>query len=694
MRQNILLLLWSIASVAVQAQSDTLVSQDLSEVVVTATRTEKTLSAIPMPVTLIKKTQIQQIGSLRLNEILQEQTGLAIVADHGQGIQMQGFNPEYTLILIDGEPLVGRTAGTLELSRLAVGNIKQIEIVKGPSSSLYGSEALAGVVNIITEQPANTTATLTARYGSNETSDLSTSFNVRRDRLGIYGFVNRYGSSGYDFTPATFGQTVEPFHNYTLQTKLNYDFTEKAKLTVSGRYFWEVQDNNFDVGEAQAPNLISGEGRIEDKNLQAIYDHQLTRAWRTELRTYYTAYDTESELFYQSDQSLYESTFFNQDFIRLENIHEYFLTDKHILTAGIGNIWESVAASRYEDLNRFQTQYAFFQYEWLPDEAWNIVAGGRVDRHSVYGTQVSPKLSLQYTFSEKLSLNASVGRGFKAPDFRQLYLNFTNTVAGYSVYGTEELPSILAELQAQNQIEEVLIDPSLIGDIQAETSTSYNFGARLNPLKRLRGDINFFRNDVTNLIESQTVAVRTNGNRIFSYQNLSSIFTQGIETNWTYQLSSTLQVSAGYQYLEAKDREVLDQIDEGALFRRDPATLQTVRVSRSEYGGLFGRSRHMGNFKIFYEHPEKGIFTNARVIYRGRYGFGDRNGNLVLDQDNEYVPGYATLHISAGKDLYQKRLRAQVGADNLLNYRDEANIPNLAGRLLWASIQFKIGNQP
>ena len=127
--------------------SDSLTSKQLDEVVVTATRNERSMGALPMPVSLITKAQIKTIGSLRLNDVLTEQTGLVIVPQvnaQGNGIQMQGLNPDYTLILIDGEPIIGRYRGSLELSRIAVGNIKQIEIVKDPSSSLSGSDALAG----------------------------------------------------------------------------------------------------------------------------------------------------------------------------------------------------------------------------------------------------------------------------------------------------------------------------------------------------------------------------------------------------------------------------------------------------------------------------------------------------------------------------------------------------------------------
>ncbi|MBK6817585.1 MAG: TonB-dependent receptor plug domain-containing protein [Saprospiraceae bacterium] len=113
------------------------------------------------------------IGANRVQQVLSEQNGIQIVPQVnglGSGIQLQGFNPDYTLILLDGEPLVGRNTGLLDLNRLSPNAVKQIEIVKGPSSSLYGSEALAGVVNIITE-PLRRTIKINHRT-NNRTSDI------------------------------------------------------------------------------------------------------------------------------------------------------------------------------------------------------------------------------------------------------------------------------------------------------------------------------------------------------------------------------------------------------------------------------------------------------------------------------------------------------------------------------------------
>ena len=122
---------------------------------------------------------------------MNEQTGLITVPDFGggEGIQLQGLDSQYTLILVDGVPLVGRSAGTLDLGRITVGNIKQIEIVKGASSSLYGSDALGGVINIITETIKNGfNGHVNYRLGSFDSHDLSSTIQYKKQRLGISTF--------------------------------------------------------------------------------------------------------------------------------------------------------------------------------------------------------------------------------------------------------------------------------------------------------------------------------------------------------------------------------------------------------------------------------------------------------------------------------------------------------------------------
>lgn len=663
---------------------DSISHKSLEEVVITATRNERKLGTLPMPVTLISQQQIKSMGSLRLNDVLSEQTGLFIQNDHGQGVQIQGFSPDYTLILLDGEPLVGRTAGTLELSRLAVGNIKQIEIVKGPSSSLYGSEALAGVVNIITEKPNATKGSISIRQGTNQTSDLAGSVSFRNDKLGVNLFINRYQSNGYDFTPEVYGATVAPFLNYTFNPKLSYDFSSTLKFSISTRYFTENQENNFLVGK----DKVSGNGNVSDWNLNPVLRYSINEKIKATARFYTTQYKTNTTLNYQKDDKIYDETFFTQTFQRPEIQIDYALNDKHNFTFGIGQIWESVEATRYNDTKHFETKYGFFQYENTRFNHLNLTIGGRFDAHSAYQSQFSPKFSAAFEVSPKITLRGSAGVGFKAPDFRQLYLNFTNAVTGYSVFGTQEIIQGITRLQAEKQIAELLFDVNKLGELKAESSVAFNFGGTINFDNSLKFSLNAFRNDVDNLIQTQAIARKTNGQNVFSYLNLNKAFTQGIESEINKQLvlnSQAFTVSVGYQFLEAKDKEIVEKLERGEVFRRNPETFQTVRVKLSEYEGIFNRSRHSGNFKIFYENPKSNITASLRGVYRSRYGFADFNGNSIADTDDEFVKGFMTWNIALSK-TFKEKYRIQTGIDNAFGYTDPQRIPNLAGRLIWVSL--------
>ncbi|MBD2699110.1 TonB-dependent receptor [Spirosoma sp. BT702] len=672
--------------------TDTLKTRALDEVVVTATRNERPMGALPLPVTVIGAKQIQQMGSLRLNDVLREQTGLSIVTDHGQGLQVQGFGPDYTLILIDGEPVVGRTAGTLDLTRLAVGNIKQIEIVKGPSSSLYGSEALAGVVNIITQAPTITRGSVSARYGANQTSDLSADVSRqwvvgKSGKLGLYAFGDRYQSAGYSLSPETGSQTVAPFTNYTGSGRLTYAFSPKLKLSISGRYFNENQTNDFLVNSTLR---VSGPGSVQDYNLNPVLTHQVTDRWKLIYRFYRTGYYTSTDLRYADTRQEYDASFFRQTFNRPEVVTERMFNQKNILTIGAGFIGENVEATRYTERKQFNTTYGFAQYEWMPTLRWTVIAGGRYDAHSQYASQFSPKLSARYALSQSVALRGSVGVGFKAPDFRQLYLNFDNAVAGYSVFGTQEAAAGIARLTQQGQIAEIVLNPARLATIQAERSIAFNLGAQFKSTQvPVTASLNIFRNDIRDLIDTQVIARKTNGQNVFSYNNLSRVYTQGaeLESSWRWTFGTgLLTLSSGYQFLLAKDKSVEANIDAGKVYRRNPTTLVSEEVKPSQYGGLFNRSRNMANLKLFYEQPKSGFSASLRGIYRGRYGFGDRDGNLILDSDSEYVNGYVTYNVSAAKTW--KVLTLQAGIDNFTNYTDPQYIPNLAGRLWYASIRW------
>ncbi len=661
------------------AIADSLVLETLDEVVVTATRTLRQLSSIPLPVTLISKKQLRQTGVVRLNEILNEQTGIITVADESgfDGVQIQGIASDYVLVLINGVPLVGRSAGNFDLSRLTVGNIQQIEVVKGPSSSLYGSEALGGVINVITETPKDSSlnGSVSYRFASFNTHDANMALRQRIKRFGYSFFANTLQSDGYDLRPDIQGQTVDPFENYTFNGQFFYDFSDNLVLFTSGRYYNQRQESSLSVEE----DLFEGSSDIDEFNTHLRLDHSTGKKLHFQYEFYATRYKATEILESPITADVFSESEFDQNMLRPEIRATYSLKPKHTLITGVGFAHENLDRTFFDEQVTFNSQYAYTQYDFFPFEKLNLIIGARFDDHSEYRSQFSPKFSSHYALGPYLSLKGSVGYGFKAPDFRQLYFDFTNSAVGYTVLGYNAAIDKVRELDEQGQLTDILFDTSELGEpLRPESSVGYNLGASFKK-GRLATDINFFRNDFENLIDTRIIARKTNGQNVFSYTNFNRIYTTGLEINAEYKLAKGLQISGGYQLLYAKDKEKKVALERGEIFARDPQSLQTVVLDNSDYFGLVNRSRHTANFKVFGNVPLWDLNFNLRINYRSKYGLFDGNGNGILDDfDTSFVDGYAQANVAINKTFHDD-YTLQIGANNLLDYTDRENIPNLPG---------------
>lgn len=686
-------------------QQDTLSDKILDEIVVTATRTERKLGNVAVPVSIINQKTIQQAGSLRLRDILQEQAGLYITNAFGAGVQMQGLNPDYTLILIDGEPLVGRTAGVLDINRLTVGNIKKIEIVKGPSSSLYGSEAMAGVINIITDKTNKKNLDAGIRYGfgnpdngwafpaGNNTfknTDVNLKGSTTINKLGMHFFSNAYYIDGISFRPFSNDRVAQPIWRLTNQLQFNYPFTAKTKLSLSVRHAYDYIKQEFAVSNNGSITNSYGREANHDVNINPVLTHQFSNNIKSSLRLYSSLYNGSQILkFKEKPDSIYNDQF-KQNFYRVENQTD-INWDKMTLTVGGGYTIDEASSTRYDNINSNKQNtvfYGFAQHEWNPFKKITLISGFRYDDNKLFSAAFSPKIAFRYTINPKILMNASIGRGFKAPDFRQLYLNFTNTAAGgYSVFGSIDAIKIITELQRQGQIAEIKDDFNRLKELKPEFSTGINIGGTYFYSDKLSFKLNFFRNDIEELIDVRQVATRNNGSQIFSYINIKNAYTQGAELEVNWQPTNTLTISSGYQWLQTADKDELRSIKEGKEFTRDENGFSRV-LRRDEYTGLPNRSNHMANLKLTYENQDK-FFANTRFIYRSRWAVGNSDGNGVYNSNDEFADGFVLINISAGKEL-KKGIRLNAGIDNVLNYRDINYLPNLQGRMIYIGVQFKL----
>lgn len=647
----------------------------MDEYVLSATRTNRSVEDLPMPVKVLTAEKIQETGAFRLSDVLSEQTGLQLVADHGTGLQMQGLDSDYILILLDGEPLIGRTGGTFDLDRISVSNIERIEILRGPSSAIYGSEAMAGVVNIITKkQEEQLTAKIMGRYGSFNSLDLGGELGWQKNGWQLYGYYNHYSTDGYDLSPESLGNTKSPYDAQTAQLKLEKDLGEKWKINLSSRFYDEKYQDIMETTRGNESVIADMQGSRRDININPSVNFKPSEDWNFTLRHTTSIFDTHSSIVYREDGTFLDKEDFSQNYHRTELQTDHTLGDKQLLTVGVGHQIETVEATRYDDVNRFDASYLYLQHQWAPSGKWNVVTGARGDYHSQYGGRVSPKISAMYKFSEQFSWQASIGAGFKSPDFRQLLLNFNNAAVGYYVYGANLVEDGVARLQEQGQVQQTLLDPSLFGDLDAEHSWAFNTGFRWRVSEDLLVSTNFYRNQIYNLIETAAVARLNNSQHVYSYLNLSEVITQGAEVDVNYRVGTQWSFSLGYAYLDSRDQEVLDGIENGEYFKRN-AQNQTTRVARSDYGGLFNRSRHSGNVKVNYWEKHTGVNLALRGIYRGKYGFGDINGNQILDDESEYADGVFQIHLTLNKQ-FNNGIGVETGVKNItdaLNQYDSTN---------------------
>jgi outer membrane receptor for ferrienterochelin and colicins len=696
-----LIILLPLVSVS-QDRDDTSHIIELDQIVITATRTERKLGNIAVPVQIITKQSIRNAGMVRLNDVLSEQTGLYITSSgatssagggvFGNGVQIQGLSPDYTLILLDGEPIIGRQGGVIDLTRLSVTNIKRIEIVKGPSSSLYGSEAMGGVVNIISEQAKAKRLDAGFRYGRFNAMDANLTAAFREKNWGLQMFGNRNSSSGYDLDRNQPGKTVDPFYNYTGQLRSHLDITSKTRAALSARYFYEDQSNYFTTIDlvSGAPVSISGNGVIRDLNLNPIITHQFASQVKSSLRLYFSRYEYEQNLVNQDDKSLYYSDYFRQDYYRAENQTDLTIKN-HFLSFGAGMVWEKLNTNRYAGERVNQNKYFFAQDDWRFNEKITAIGGFRFDNNTAYQSRLSPKLALHYKAGAKLSFTASYGSGFKAPDFRQLFLNFLNTAAGgYVIYGANEIT--LADIERQKQegtIAEILPRAYQLSLLRPERSNGINLGMRYDISDEVTFNANLFRNDIDDLIQVDVIAYRSNGAPVYSYFNVRKAFTEGIELNGSCSINEKWTASGGYQFLLTADKEDLRRIRQGSVFTRDPETNESYKVRRGDYGGLPNRSAHLANAKLNYN--SKGWVGSLRAIYKSKWGTTDQDGNNLINRDDEFAPGFIQVNISCSRELGP--LRLQAGVDNLFDQKDPLYLQAQPGIQPYVSVQYSFINK-
>lgn len=657
-----------------------------------------------MPVTIIDRRTIELMGSRRLDEVVKEQTGIAIVNDIGAGaravgVQMQGFGSEYVMVLLDGQPIVGRNNGNFDLSRISVSNIERVEITKGAASNIYGGDALGGTINIITRQVVTEPqAVVTASYGSNETIDISLDGEAPiLNRKGIFSAGgNYYHTGGFNTSQGLIaGSTMPPYDNYAGHARFRYKFDSKNAMSVSARYGMRRSFMN----KAFAGTNYQTEDALDEKdlNLMANFDHRLNERWRSMTRYYYTRFDNDNFVALTQGDSLSQSSF-GQTLHRLEQQVSYTIPEKLDIITGGGGTLENIDESILTGIDKIKAYFAYSQANWKIFPKLELTFGLRYDNIVNYGWRLDPSSAILYKITPNLTAKMAYGTAFKAPDMKKLYQVSYDPGINSMLLGTYTMLEVINSLRQNERLSQYELEP-IYNEIKglalnAEQSQSYNFSLTWQSTNgKIRAEASAFHHNITNQINRVLIGMDIDGGLIYSYRNNPEAYYQGGDFSFSYSPFSDLHISGGYQYLIAKDRSIAHEIREGGQFFAplfDPVGGSVnYTPSPNDYWGIENRSNHMFNARVFYTYRPLDMTFNFRINYRGKYPFSDRNNNGYMDRFDTFVRGHYLMNAGIEKKFPAQRISARASTENMLNFIDP-KMPFQPGRVYFIGMTYNL----
>ena len=560
---------------------------NLGQVVVTATKTERILADVPVETSLITKDQIQSSNAQTVADLLKYTPGIDVnTADDRAGnlnwranFRGLGLNDGYGLILVDGQRVKGGGMGEYGygINQIPPEMIERIEVVKGPGSVLYGSDAMAGVINIITKPtPEKRFFSSYAGYGTHDASNAGVSVG---DRIGKFGYLLNYDREKSD--AGKYSGEDEYEANF-VNSKFGYEFAEGKNLKLGIN--WDKKSWVYSDWDSIR---ISPEwkAKFDDGSKFAIKGY-----W----------YDWNFHHFSPGYTELKGDMGYRQ----IESQYSRLLFDKHMATGGFEFLEEEIG---YNLANKTIDTYSLFlQDEWAALNNLNLVFGTRLDSHSQFGEEVSPRLSGLLEITDRTRLRGSVGRSFKSPTIRQLYYNAPFRHGNYYIQSNP--------------------------DLNPEFGIGYSLGVEQEFSDKFLANLSVFRNDVDDMVviydTGQTYLRRT----LKTYKNIGEAYTQGIELELKAQLNEGLCSSFSYAFLDTEDRDTKKE--------------------------LTYRAKHTAGWRLNYDNKKYGLATIFGLCYVG---------SMFKDTANtEETDGYFVAETKFIKEI-TKYLKVSFEIDNLFN---------------------------
>lgn len=664
-------------SAEVSAQSNVAMQDSIPEIVVTGTGTEHYLKDAPVQTEVISRKMLDSYAGATLEDIL---SGLCAsfdfsAGDMGANMQLGGLGNGYILILVDGKKMHGDVGGQNNLGLIDPARIERIEIVKGAASALYGSDAIAGVVNIILKKHReNILIENTSRggsYGEFRQSNTvqfkvgkftsSTNFQLKHSdgwQNTTYEDPNRYE---YPITNSI-NKTVNRYTDWQVAQRFDYQATKDLSLYADGSFYRKriyrpcgVPDyKTYDFLYRNSSVATGGKLKLKNSNsimLDVNYDSHAYYYMYTR-ETWDKEYDDSGKEisfpYFPGDKGLQSDQ--SRLLLQLKGIFNlpYF----NRLSVGTDTEINWLDAPRRLDEKDQVSDYTtsfYAQDEWTPIERLNITAGGRLTVNQNFGVRITPKVSALYKLGA-FNLRATYSEGFKTPTLKELHYRYIRQMSIISLnLGNTEL------------------DP--------QTSRYVSGGLEYNGT-RFSINVTGYCNWVDNMITLVTIplsqapgdlVVTYDPARVRQYQNMDDARTYGVDVNAKWTPVQSLTLTGGYSYLdtEANQYDEEDQvmkhviIDGMAHHRATVSAIWTYAWRRSNYRlgiGVYGRVQS----KRYYQDDGNGKAYNLwRLNTRHQFKLGKRwNAEVNAGIDNIFNYYETTYHslnygtTTAGRTFY------------------------------------------
>ena len=500
----------------------------LDDIVITSTRNGYLLRDVPIATEVIGKKEIDESGANTISELLQQRAGVSTSTnvDGGAIFNMLGLDSRYILILKNGQPITGQYNNRVDLNHISTNRLKKIEIIKGPGSAIYGSDAMGGVINIITEKLKS-----------------SPSINLN------------YRASSFGATPSQISNDpinsiikssiILPINNFNYSTDLTYQHFLKGqqfeyisadrvdKINFNNELSWSSKFHDLNIAHQKYNQIDEGDTRLSNgvvlyTNNTNINRNQLILNHKWSLKDNFSLEQTIRNANYNrkykvnnSDGSLSTEDITEEKNSEYEILFNYS-SNHYLYNGGVEFSKPEYKSDRITGGTQQKNVLGVFnQVAWNISQQINIVSGLRFD---VYDdtTVVSPRLALSFKNNDRWTYRLAYGHGFRAPSFMESLIDWQHLQFGYTVKGNP--------------------------DLKPEISRGITLGAEYRNQNNFQLSTLLYTNTFSNLIKDYAIEPG-----LLSYQNIEKAYFTGVEIITKWVISNQLASSFTLNYVKNED---------------------------------------------------------------------------------------------------------------------------------------------